>query len=196
MLYSRSRSKKKAEYSGSDRAIVAASIAGDQASFRELVTRHKTAVYSLILRQIGDAATAEELAQEVFVKAFMNIKSFRFESAFSTWLIRIALNHTNSYLSSRAEKQRRRTDPMLNDMHADGSDDPEKSYQKAQRMKRFREALSHLSPKLRSALILCGIEGKSYEEAADILQIPVGTVRSRLNHARLEMKKALFEENE
>ena len=85
----------------SDGEVVRQVLAGKRELFQVLVTRYKGQVFSMILRQVGDHAVADDLAQETFVKAYLNLKSFRYESKLSTWLVRIALNTTNSYFSSR-----------------------------------------------------------------------------------------------
>ena len=91
----------------SDEELIRLVVRGEKDEFRHLVRRYQDQVYAMILRSVGDDAIARELAQEAFLKAFLNLKSFRFESAFSTWLIRIALNQSHSYFSSRRFKERK-----------------------------------------------------------------------------------------
>ena len=172
-----------------DHQIVREVVAGNSDRFRLLVLRHQALVFALIMRQVGEKELAEELAQETFLKAYRNLKLFRFEAKFSTWLTRIALNTMNSYFSSRAYKERSRTDSFSQEKH----DRPEALGADAKSdMEQFRNLLGTLSPKLREVLVLCGLEGKSYEEAAHMLSIPIGTVRSRLNKARLVLKDAFL----
>lgn len=170
--------------------IVRRVASGDRAEFRHLVARYKDMIFSLALRQVGNRSIAEELAQEVFVKAYLNISRFRFESSFSTWLVRIAINHINSYFASKRYKQARNTESFVPERHDRDCESPETQLQRKERIRLFQAALAQLKPKFREAITLCGLEGKSYEEAARILKIPVGTVRSRLNKARLELKNA------
>lgn len=168
-------------------------IDGDKDAYRLVVGRYQDVVFSMILRQVGDRAAAEDLAQEVFVKAYVSLRRFRFESRFSTWLTRIALNHVNSYFASRRYRTSRTTesfDVARHDVSSEGIDSDEQS-QRA--MLRFRAALGDLKPHFRSVIVLCGLEGRSYAEAAEILDIPIGTVRSRLNKARLLLKDKLME---
>jgi RNA polymerase sigma-70 factor (ECF subfamily) len=173
----------------SDSAIIKAIVNGESDQFRKLITRHQNRIFSLVNRQVQDL---QELTHEIFVKAYLNLKKFRFESKFTTWLTRIALNHVNSYFSSKKFKQQKRTesfDPGLHDRMASSSMDNER--ERKNLISQFKEALAALSPKLRDVIVLCGLEGKSYEEAAEVLGIPIGTVRSRLNTARLNLKTAV-----
>ena len=179
-----------------DNAVVKAVLAGAKEEFRVLVERHQDMIFSLIARQVGETALAEELAQEVFVKAFLNLKQFRHEARFSTWLVRIALNHVRTWFSSRRFKQSTRTDsfnPVFHEgaLRADGALEDE-----SRLLGRFREAFARLPSRLRDVLCLCAFEGKSYEEAAAVLRIPVGTVRSRLNKARYAISSEILEDCE
>lgn len=175
----------------SEAEIIRAVVGGDREAFRHLVTRYKNRIFALVMRQVGSRSVAEELTQEIFVKAFLHMRTFRFDSAFSTWLTRIAINHTHSYFGSRRYKQSSRTDEFLPEQHSGSAESPETGLERTERMRRFQLALAGLSPKLHAALTLCALEGKSYEEAAAILRVPVGTVRSRLNTARLQLKTAI-----
>jgi len=169
-------------------SLVARICAGDRDLFRMIVETHKDAVFSCVMRQVGVYATAEELTQDIFLRAYRGLRSFRGDSALRTWLIRIALNTTNSYFGSKRYRQQIATDVLDPLKHDRGIEmEPQDSAQ----IVLFRKALGSLPPKLRYTLVLCGLEGKKYEEAADILGIPVGTVRSRLNKARLLVKTAI-----
>lgn len=175
----------------SDGEVVRQVLAGKRELFQVLVTRYKGQVFSMILRQVGDHAVADDLAQETFVKAYLNLKSFRYESKLSTWLVRIALNTTNSYFSSRRFKELQRTKTLDYTTPAGTTQSPEQLSEKQSALELFRSAISNLKPKFREVIVLCGLEGKSYEEAALVLGVPIGTVRSRLNTARLTLKNEL-----
>ncbi len=168
---------------------------GEKDDFRHLVNNYKDLVFSMIMRQVGDHTLSEELAQEVFIKAFLNIKKFQFRSAFSTWLTRIALNHTNSFFTSKRNKIRNITDEFDMKKHESitktNPDTEDKALEQEKLLLRFRQALSGLKDKFREVIVLCSLEGKSYEEASEILDIPLGTVRSRLNKARLLIKETI-----
>ena len=168
--------------------------AGDKEEFRVVVDEYKDLIFSMIMRQTGDRAVAEELTQETFVKAYVNLKSFRAESKLSTWLTRIALNHTNTYFGSRRFKERQRGESFIPDTHdrEDRSDEQDELLRKEEELSKFRAALGTLKPKFREVLVLCSLEGKSYEEVAEIVGVPIGTIRSRLNKARLLLKHAVL----
>ena len=174
-----------------ERAIISKVIAGDKNEFRHLVLRYKDTVFALVMRQVGDRDLAEEITQESFIKAYLNLGQFRFDSRFSTWLVRIALNQTSSYYSSRKFKEKQKTESFDRERHEMSAGNNEDIKKEEEQHRLFRSALGQLTRKLREAVVLCGLEGRSYEEAATILDIPVGTVRSRLNAARLKLKDAV-----
>lgn len=172
-----------------DQEIVRRIIAGDRDLFREIVRRNRGVVFSSIMRQVGDRELASELAQESFVKAFRGLNGFRFEAKLSSWLVCIALNTVSTYFASRAHRERSRTTSFSEPDHDRGeSSTPEELHSEQLRLARFQEALAELPKQLREILVLCGLEGKSYEEAAALTGIPIGTVRSRLHKARLTMR--------
>ncbi len=157
---------------------------GETEAFQPLVVSYKDKVFNLLLRSVHDFQAAEELAQDVFVKAYSGIGSFRFESTFSTWLTRIALNTLSTFLTSKYAKQRHVTDSFDDSLPSqDGS--PDEALMFRQRYAAFHRCYQRLSERLQRALLLVGLHALSYEESAEILEIPIGTVRSRLNQARL-----------
>lgn len=171
--------------------IVRAVAQGKKEMYRTLVDNHKNMIFSLIVRQVGDRAVAEELTQETFLKAYSNIKKFRYEASFSTWLSRIALNQTSSYFTSKRYKQQKRTRDLEAARSAESLSNPEKDLERQRMIEKFREGLAELKPIYRDVIVACGLEGKSYDEAAELLKVPVGTVRSRLNKGRLLMQEVL-----
>lgn len=177
--------------SSTDAEIIKRVLRGERDEFRHLIDRHKDMVFGMIMRQVGDRSTAEDIAQETFCRAYQFLKRFRFESSFSTWVTRIALNQTSTYFSSRKFKESRKTESFDSTTHDMAGEDPHKIQETKEALKAFREGLSKLTPKLRDVLILCAFEQKEYDEVASILGIPVGTVRSRLNAARLQIRKFL-----
>ena len=155
-----------------------------------LIERHQNLVFGMIMRQVGDRVLAEELAHECFVRAYKHLAKVRAEANFSTWLTRIALNVTSSYFTSRRYREALRSESFDVRLHDRGQDsDPSPAAETM--LNSFRQALANLKPKFREVLTLCALEGKSYEDAAQVLAIPVGTVRSRLNKARLLLKAEL-----
>jgi len=181
------------EARSSDLLIIERVLAGEKDEFRKLVTRHKNLVFGMIMRLVGSRDIADELAQESFVNAFLKLRSFRAEAAFSTWLTRIALNVSKNYLASKRYKENLRNESFDSEIH-DREQNEETNHLEELRLARFRQAIHQLRPKLRDVVTLCSLEGKSYEETAQILQIPVGTVRSRLNKARLKLRTILDQE--
>lgn len=168
-------------------AIIRRVLAGERDEFKKLVLRYQDMVFSMMLRQVGDKEIAKDLAQESFLRAFVNLKAFRSQARFSTWLTRIALNQASTYFSSKKFKQSKMTETLdltKHDLHKEEQPQDE-------RLSFFRAALAELKPKFREILVLCALEGKSYEQASEVLQIPIGTVRSRLNTARLMLKAEL-----
>lgn len=178
-----------------DRAAIAAVREGNTQRFQEIIERYQHRMVALIGRQTGDLQVAEDLAQDTFIRALRGIRNFREEAEFSTWLIRIALNVTNSYFSSKRYRQQRVSESFDSTRHdaiqSGGEDSSEEENDTAGKRAAFREALAELKPHLRETIVLCVFEGKQYQEAADLLGIPVGTVRSRLNKARLLLRAKL-----
>ena len=172
-----------------DEELITRIVDGEKELFRIIIDRYQRLVMSMIGRQVSDNGIVEDLSQEVFVKAFLNLNRFRGDASFSTWLVRIALNHTNSYFRSRSFKEKSKTGELQQVTEPAGHDTPEDIIARERKVKRFQYALAQLSPVHRDVLTLCALEGKPYEEVAQILSIPVGTVRSRLNKARLLMKE-------
>lgn len=171
--------------------VVREVLAGNSDEFRHLVSAHKNRIFSMVLRTVGERPIAEELTQEIFVRAYSSLAKFRFEASFSTWLTCIALNHTSSYFQSKKYKQKLRTVSFEPSTHDQAQENGEELPPEALLLESFREALEELKPAFRDIIVLCSLEGKSYEEVSGILAIPVGTVRSRLNRARESLRKLL-----
>lgn len=173
-----------------DHDIIRRILQGQRDEFSVLVSRHQDMIFAMIMRQVGEMAAAKDLTQDSFVKAYHNLGRFRFEAKFSTWLTRIALNITNSYFSSRRYRTRKLEQEFKQEVHEMSTENNEDEADKEVLIASLREALGDLKPHFRDVMVLCGVEGRSYDEAAAILEIPVGTVRSRLNKARLLLKQA------
>jgi len=173
-------------------ALIKQIVSGEKEEFRILVSRYQNQIFAMIMRQVADSATAEELTQETFLRAYKNMSKFRFQSQFSTWLTRIALNLTNSYFSSRRYKERIRTTSLDMEKYEKENDAAENDGFDKSAIEKLRAVIQTLKPKYREVLVLCALENNSYAEAAGILEIPLGTVRSRLNKARLLLKDQYF----
>jgi len=180
-----------------DQELVRRVQAGDQTAFNLLVLKYQHRVLKLVGRFVNDAAEAEDVAQEAFLKAYRALASFRGDSAFYTWLYRIAINTAKNALVS----QRRRPvdfdldlqDPDQYDRHAKlkEADTPEGVLLTDEIRTVVEEAMAELPEDLRTAIVLRELEGLSYEEIAEAMDCPVGTVRSRIFRAREAIDKKL-----
>jgi RNA polymerase sigma-70 factor (ECF subfamily) len=176
-----------------DWALVRRHVAGDRDAFRSLYEKYRDKVYASALRIVGEPALAEDLAQEIFVKIHDELRGFKFESRFSTWLYRIAVNHA---INKANELERR---GRIRDRIARERPPPERSADAGKLVdERVIAAIDTLSPKLRAIVTLRYIEGLSYGEIADVLEISIGTVKSRLFLAHETLRplmQGLYEEN-
>lgn len=173
----------------SDRDLVRRAKAGETGAFDALVEKYQHRILSLVGRYVPDRTARQDVAQEAFIKAWRNIRSFRGDSQFYTWLFRIAVNTAMNHLAA----QRRRPEqtlppgdgqePGLEEMQVD-LDTPEGEVQAEEISALVNEVVSELSEDLRVAITLREREGMSYEQIAYIMKCPVGTVRSRIFRAR------------
>ncbi len=173
-----------------DRDLVVRAAAGDHDAFARLVERHHPRILALLERLSGCAEQALDLAQETFVSAYRHLSSFRHDSRFSTWLHSIACNHAAS-----AARRRR---PAASLDAANGSREPTapaidvaRRLELAELRGRIAEALDNLDDRYRQVVVLSDMQGASYEEIAAVLDIPIGTVRSRLHRGRMELRALL-----
>jgi len=172
----------------------------DHCAFEDLIDRYKNKVYNYVCRMIDRPEDAEDITQEVFVRAYQSIDRFRGDSSFQTWIFRIATNLCVDY--SRRAKRQVRTAWSVDDPLSEEEPDrcreipdarrlPEQELQRRELQHQVRMALTKLSEKLRTVLVLYDIQGMSYEEISHTLNIPIGTVKSRLFNARAELGKRL-----
>ncbi len=180
-----------------DNELVARVQKGDKAAFDLLVKKYQHKIFSLIGRYIRDHAEVMDVAQEAFIKAYRALPRFRGDSAFYTWLYRIAINTAKNHL---AAKNRR---PPVSDIDSSEAenysvgdalrehDSPEKLLMRDEMRALVHDTLSELPDELRTALSLREFENMSYEEIANIMDCPVGTVRSRIFRARAAIDEAL-----
>jgi RNA polymerase sigma-70 factor (ECF subfamily) len=179
-----------------DAELVARWQAGDPGAFAQLVRRHQARVYRLVLRMLGNAEEAEDVAQEAFLSLHRHGHRFRREARFSTFLYRVATNaalnrrRTLSRLRAREEEFGRRQ--ATGDHLPATPRDPEGAAVGAQVQEQVQEALLSLSGDLRAAIVLYDIEGQSYREISKILDIPEGTVKSRIHRARSALRELLM----
>lgn len=179
-----------------DRDLVIAASKGDVEAFAKLVSDYSSLVYRVALRLLGND-DAQDASQEVWVRVWRNIRGFRGESAFSTWLYRITVN---TCLSIR-QKQSRRDECELGDevpylSEPPGGDaDPEAVALNAERREEIQDALQHVRADHRAALVLRHMEGLSYAEIAEVLRVPDGTAKGWVSRGRAAMLVVLAEKD-
>jgi len=175
-----------------DASLIAATLAGDTAAFGRLVALYQDRLYNSLLRVLGSAEDAADIAQDAFVQAYTKLESFRGASAFYTWLYRMAFNLAMSH--ARRQHMVASLDGMkslVGDEPMDGQPTAEASVMQQERAELVHAALAELSLDYRQILVLREIECCRYDEIAEILDLPVGTVRSRLFRARLQLRDLL-----
>lgn len=164
---------------------------GDTDAFEVLVRRHEKTIFNLVYRMVGDYDDAAETTQEVFLSAYRAIGQFRGDANFSTWLYRIALNHANTRRKSVITRQRRLL-PLENmDSASDTQTGPAETLEKKEIRERVQQALNELEPEDAAVILLRDLQDHSYEEVAEVLNLPLGTVKSRLHRARQALKSRL-----
>lgn len=166
---------------------------GDESAFEELVLGYQDKVYNICRYMLGPG-DAEDAAQDTFVKAYRNIGRFTPSPGFSAWIARIAVNTCLDYKRRPSHLPLTGKDPDGGDFefeHPSSAPGPEAALSSRQSSRAVEKAVGALSGKLRAVLVLCDIEGLSYMEAAEALDISIGTVKSRLSRAREELRKHL-----
>ena len=183
--------------------LVAAAASGDATAFEEIVRRHAGLVLSLGRRILGNREAAEDLLQDVCLKVHRALPAYRAEASLKTWIARIAVNAARNRKRDDARRLRV-VAPVLDaplgtgegpltlaDLASDESPSPERAAASAQARERIEDAIGALPEEFREALVLREVEGLSYEEIASVLEISLGTVKSRIARARLRLMDAL-----
>jgi RNA polymerase sigma-70 factor (ECF subfamily) len=182
-----------------DAELVASAVRGSQDAFRELVKRFERPVYSLVLRMVQDPATAEDLAQEIFVKAFRRLDTYDSRWKLSSWLFKIAHNTAIDHL--------RRGTPETVPLEAGGEDegrgglaavladetveDPRAAAERHDLARSLERAIRRLRPDYREAVLMFYVHGASYQEICEVTGQPLGTVKTNLHRARKELAQAM-----
>lgn len=187
----------------SDQDLVLLCLRGDERAARELVERFQRPVFSLVYRMVRDRELAEDLSQEVFVRTFHNLERYDRSYRFSSWLFKIAYNLTVDHL-------RRKNLPTIS-MHgspdavtaerqeatsltiASSEELPDDLLEAKELADHLEEAIDVLRPEYRTAILLRHVEGRAYEEIAEIMEIPLGTVKTYIFRARRELRDALLQ---
>lgn len=181
--------------------LIARAQSGEREAFEQIVRLYQRKVYSVTYRFTGNTEDASDLAQEAFIKIYRSLSTFRGESSFNTWLHHVVANVCRDYL----RKQQRRIQVVDNgtednpgyQLQVASSDEvvqPERQLMIKEQKKILQKHIEQLAPDYRLVLIMRDLQDLSYEEIAATLQINMGTVKSRLNRARMKLKESLFQE--
>ena len=189
------------EETESDSYLVERALDGDVAGFEKLVTRYQNKIMGYVGRMTnGDREEAEDITQEAFIKAYRSLDSFRGQASFSTWLYKIA---TNLCIDRARTRKRRPQQAYSLDEPYDKEDDkggreiadsrfePSKGVERDEMRTIVRQTVAEMPEKQRQVLIMCDLQGMAYENIAEVLGIPLGTVKSRIFHARADLARRL-----
>ena len=175
-----------------DADCIARARGGDRAAFDTLVVRYQDRLFNTLTRLMGSADDALDIAQDAFVQAYTKLDTFQQNSAFYTWLYRIAFNLAMSHARKRRPVNLMSTDDTTRTIEPASTDDgPADQLQQSERAALVHQAIGQLPDEHRQVVVLRELEGFDYQQIADILDIPVGTVRSRLFRARTQLKDKL-----
>ena len=179
-----------------DDILIADAQRGELREFNDLVIRYQSAIYNYSLRMMGEEASAADITQDTFIKAYRALNSFR-GGNFKAWLFRIASNLCYDELRRTSRKPQSSLEELQHEDSPDAAElpsnteTPEETVQRSELMRAIQHCISLLNPAQRTVLLLCDIQGYSYLQAAEISSIQVGTVKSRLSRARLSMRNCL-----
>lgn len=180
-----------------DSELVASTLRGSQDAFRELVVRFERPVYSLVQRMVQNPATAEDLAQEVFLKAYRRLDTYDPQWKFSSWLFKIAHNTTIDHMRrgvpetvplESEEEGRADLSAVLAD---EAAENPHAAAERRDLARSLERALSHLRPEYRVAVVMFYAQGASYQEICEVTGLPLGTVKTNLHRARKELAQIM-----
>ncbi len=175
-----------------DTRLIDDALSGQSVAFGQLVTKYQDRLYNALLHVVGSAEEARDVAQDAFVQAFLKLATFQRTAAFYTWLYRIAFN-----LAVSRHRKRRPTASLEQARELSGQeptargDGPSDRIERQERVEQVRAALALLCEEHRAVLVLREIDGCCYETIAEMLEMPLGTVRSRLHRARMELREHL-----
>jgi RNA polymerase sigma-70 factor (ECF subfamily) len=175
--------------------------AGDATAYRGIVEKYQNRVYALVYGMVRNREDARDLTQDAFVKAYNSLDSFRLESSFYTWLYRIAMNLAIDFLRKRQRQGTTSFDEAVASRDDGGSvaeihhtDDPRRTLERKRLYDRIMASLEQLPADQKQVILLRELEGLSYKEISEIMDIPEGTVMSRLFYARKKLQKLLAED--
>jgi RNA polymerase sigma-70 factor (ECF subfamily) len=181
--------------SADDHCLIAECLQGRSEAFGELVRRYQDRLYNTAYRLVGNAEDAQDVVQEAFLSAYQSLGGFKGDSLFFTWLYRIAVNTAISLKRKQRVALSIHSDPdqagVVEPLDPSEESRPEHAAEQAEEERRVHQALGRLSPEHRTVLVLKEMEGQKYEAMAELLGVPIGTIRSRLHRARLELRELL-----
>lgn len=184
-----------------DTEMVLAVRDGDQLAYRSLVEKYQERIYHMVYGMVRNREDARDVTQEAFVKAYKSLDKFRLESSFYTWIYRIAMNRSIDYLRKRKRSGESEFDEQIATRDAQGGideahhqDSPARTLQRKRLYARIMDAMQELPEDQRQVVLLRELEGMSYREIAEAMEIPEGTVMSRLYYARKKLQKLLADE--
>lgn len=174
--------------------LVRAVLGGDKQSFNRLVILYQARIYNLAYNYVKTEEEAKDVAQDVFVTAYRSLPKLRDDTKFGAWLYQIGINHCRN----RYKKLKRRgyfTDKSIDNeddpVHLEGGDSPEQKLEQQRTIKLVRNTIDQMSESEKEVLMLRDLQGLPYDEISEILDVPLGTVKSKLNRARLNLKNKL-----
>ena len=180
-----------------DRQIIQAVLNGDSERFGSLVVKYQDRLFNGVARMLGNASDADDVLQDTFLQAFRKLSTFREDSSFYTWVYRIAIN---AAINLRRRQRRMLTlsdESQINDrLVTDPELGPEKRLEHSDEVRELQDGLNQLSDEHRNILVLREINGMSYEDISELLDMPIGTVRSRLHRARLQLRDCMIAQQE
>jgi RNA polymerase sigma-70 factor (ECF subfamily) len=186
---------------GAELELLTAVKAGDATAYRGIVEKYQNRVYALVYGMVRNREDARDLTQDAFVKAYNNLETFRLESSFYTWLYRIAMNLAIDFIRKRQRQGTTSFDETIASREDGGgvseihhADDPRRTLERKRLYERIMDSLDKLPADQKQVILLRELEGLSYKEISDIMDIPEGTVMSRLFYARKKLQKLLAEE--
>lgn len=182
-----------------DAELVAGALKGSQDAYRELVQRFERPIYSLIVRMVQDPATAEDLAQDVFVKAFRRLNTYDPQWKFSSWLFKIAHNTAIDHLRRstpetvplEAEEDDKGKGSLSAVLADETAEDPQAMAERRDLARSLERAISSLRPEYRQAVLMFYAHGASYHDICEVTGLPLGTVKTNLHRARKELAQAM-----
>jgi RNA polymerase sigma-70 factor (ECF subfamily) len=184
--------------SADDNRLITECREGNTAAFGELVSRYQDRLFNTVLRLVDNAEDARDVVQEAFLHAYQSLNSFKGDSLFFTWIYRIAVNTAIS--ARRKQRHVLRIQPggeeknTIDPLDPSETNRPGHQIEMAEEERQVQEALRKLSTEHRAVLVMKDMEGMKYEEIAEVLGVPVGTIRSRLHRARLEIRDLLLQQ--